>query len=269
MESQIRMLERLSARAGGDPAIDFYTALARSDLAPDHGARTKLRAAIQRFPADRRLPELVEGAVADWIAREINAYPPGLNAVGEPMGGLDPDTDAQTVIHAIESRCKALGVYPGLLPSTAFEMAGIGVHRGEDQREAGRLVDARQTAAWLSAFGKTLARRYPDEAAFHLILSLASEQEAENARKVEDYATIEAALSQALCEGCTALRLDPRNTYTRLRIADLQDKLFGLASRRRKREVGNRSASPREGNRDAARISSQSPTLPDQLNVRQ
>ena len=50
------MLERLSERAGADPAIGLLAALVRLDLAPDDGASAKLRAAIQRFPADRRLP---------------------------------------------------------------------------------------------------------------------------------------------------------------------------------------------------------------------
>ena len=61
LESHIRMLERLSERAGGDPAIGLLAALARLELAPDDGASAKLRAAIQRFPADRRLPQLLPG----------------------------------------------------------------------------------------------------------------------------------------------------------------------------------------------------------------
>ncbi len=33
-------------------------------------------------------------------------------------------------------------------------------------------------------------------------------------------------------EACTALRLDPRNVYTRLTVSGFQEKLFGLASGR-------------------------------------
>ena len=50
LESHIRMLERLSERAGGDPAIGLLAALARLDLAPDDGASAKLRAAIREIP---------------------------------------------------------------------------------------------------------------------------------------------------------------------------------------------------------------------------
>jgi eukaryotic-like serine/threonine-protein kinase len=232
MESQLSLLERLSARAGGDPAIDLFGALVRMDLAPDDIARIKLRVAIQRCPAGGRLARLLRDRLAYWIADDVSRRPSDPKTRGESKTRLEPETDAQAVIHVIESRCKALGVYPGLLPSTAFEVAGIGVYRSVEQRAAGRLDDARQTAAWLLDFGKTLERRNPDEAAFQLILSLAFEQEAENARKVEEYATTEAALSQAIRKASAAYRLDPENTYTRLRIANLQDKLFGVVSER-------------------------------------
>ena len=164
------MLERLSERAGGDPAIGLLAALARVDLAPDDGASAKLRAAIQRFPANGRLPERFEERVADWIARDIQPYPSGPKSTGEPKGRLDPDAHAHAVIRALESRCEALGVDPALLPAAAIQVAGIAAGRAPEQRKAGRLDDARRTAACLSAFAKMLARRDPDEAAFHLVL---------------------------------------------------------------------------------------------------
>ncbi len=163
-------------------------------------------------------------------------YPSGPNSTGEPKGRLDPDAHAHAVIRAIESRCKALGVDPALLPAAAFQVAGIAAGRAAEQRKAGRLDDARRTAACLSAFAKMLARRDPNEAAFHLILCEAFEQESKNAWKVEDYATIEDALRKALGEACTALRLDPRNTDARMMVSGLQDKLVGLASQRPKAE---------------------------------
>ena len=126
----------------------------------------------------------------------------------------------------------AVGVVPSLLPAAAFQMAGIAADWAAEQRYAGHLDDARQTAAWLSAFAKTLARRDPDEAAFHLVLCMAFEQESKNAWKVEDYATIEDAMRKALGEASTALRLDPRNAEARLKVAGLQEKLIRLASER-------------------------------------
>jgi len=119
-----------------------------------------------------------------------------------------------------------------LLPAAALQVAGIAARRGAEQRKAGRLDDARQTAACLSAFAKKLARRDPDEAAFHLVLCEAFAQESKNAWKVEDCATIEDSLRKALGEACIALRRDPRNADARLCVAVLQDTLFGLASER-------------------------------------
>ncbi len=235
------MLERLSEHAGGDPAIGLLAALARLDLAPDDSASAKLRAAIQRFPANGRLPQLFEGRVAEWIASDIQPYPSGPNSTGEPKGRLDPDAHAHAVIRALESRCEALGVYPALLPAAALQVAGIAADRAAEQRKAGRLDDARQTAACLSAFAKMLARRDPNEAAFHLVLCEAFEQESKNAWKVEDYPTIEDGdCGRHWAKPATALRLDPRNADARLMVAGLQDKLVGLAAGRRKQEEGNR-----------------------------
>ena len=170
--------------------------------------------------------------VAIWIARDIQPYPSDPNSTGKPQGRLDPDVHARAVIRALDSRCEALGVYPALLPAAAMQVCGIAVGRAAEQRKAGRLDDARWTAASLFAFGKVLARRDPNEAAFHVVLCEAFEQEAKNAWKVEDFPTIEAATRNALVAACTALRLDPRNTAARMKVAGLQDKMVGLASRR-------------------------------------
>ena len=89
----------------------------------------------------------------------------------------------------------------------------------------------RWTAASLSAFGKMLTRRDPNEAVFHLVLCEAFDQEAKNAWKVEDFPTIEAATRNALVAARTALRLDPRNPAAQMKVAGLQDKMIGLASR--------------------------------------
>ena len=232
LESHISMLERLSERAGCDPAIGVLAALARVDLAPDKSASAKIRAAMERFPADRRLPELLAKKLALWIARDIQPYPSDPNSTGKPQGRLDPDVHARAVILALDSKCEALNVHSALLPNAAMQVGGIAVGRAVEQRKAGRLDDARWTAASLFAFGKMLARRDPNEAEFHVVLCEAFEQEAKNAWKVNDFPTIEAATRNALVAACTALRLDPRNTAARIKVAGLQDKMVGLTSRR-------------------------------------
>jgi hypothetical protein len=230
IESHVRMLERLSERAGADPEIGLLAALVRLGLAPDDDASTKLRTAIRKLPANRRLPAPLEREVASWIASDCNPYPSGPNSTGESTGRLDPYAHADAVIRALESRCEALGVGPSLLPAAAFQVAGIAASRGHEQREAERLDDARHTALCLSAFAKTLVRRDPNEAAFHLVLSLAFGQESKNARRIPDHAKVEDGLRKALGEACTALRLDPRNAQARLDVAILRDKLVTLVS---------------------------------------
>ena len=135
-------------------------------------------------------------------------------------------------------------------------MSNIAAARGAEQREAVRPDDARETAACPSAFAKLLARRDPNEAAFHLVLSMAFDQESKNAWKVGDFATIEDATRKALGEARTALRLDPRSADARTNVANIQDKLVGLASGRRKNDERNRYAA-NAGSADAAGISSQ------------
>ena len=124
------------------------------------------------------------------------------------------------------------GVYPALLPAVAIRVAGTAASLAAEQRKAGRLDDACQTAARLFAFAETLARRDPNQAAFHLALNIAYEQHAKNAWKVNDYVKIEASQRKALGEALKALRLDPKNADARLAVAGLQDKLLGLIAER-------------------------------------
>jgi tetratricopeptide (TPR) repeat protein len=260
LESHSRMLERLSKNAGGDPAIGLLATLVRLELAADENAIGTLRAAIQKLPANRRLPAILEEKVGVWIASNVNAYPSCPNATGLPMDRLDPDAHADLVIRALESRCKELGVGPSLLSATAYHVGGIAANRCAEQRNSDHLNEARQTAACLSAFARMLARRDPNEAAFHLLLSMAFTQESKNAwKKVPDFTVIEDALRKALGEARTALRLDPRNAEARFDVAVLQDKLVGLPSGRKKEN---------EVNRDAVTISFPRPTMPHPLNVR-
>jgi hypothetical protein len=113
-----------------------------------------------------------------------------------------------------------------------MEVCGIAVGRGAEQRKAGRLDDARWTAASLLAFANALERRDPKEPAFHVVLSEAFEQEAKNAWKVEDFTTIETATRNALIAASTTLHLDPRNADARMKVANLQAKIVGLAAGR-------------------------------------
>jgi serine/threonine protein kinase len=232
LESHIRMLDRLSERAGCDPAIGLLAALARASAAPNQSASAKIRAAMDRFPAGKRLPQRPAVRLAVWIAHDIQPYPSDPKSTGKPQGRLDPDVHAGAVILALDSKCKALGVYPALLPAAAWEVCGIASARAAEQRKAGHLDDARWTAASLFVFAKALKRRDPKEAMFQVVLSEAFEHQAKNAWKVNDLPTIEAATRNALVAACTALRLEPGNTLARMKVSSLQDKLIRLASDR-------------------------------------
>jgi hypothetical protein len=232
LESHIQMLEDLTDQAGGDRAIALLAKLARSDLAVLESGRAPIRLWPHRFAAHKPISERFEWRVADWIAEDIERDSPEAHSKLGPPGHPEPDAHAHAVIMAIESRCKALGVYPAMFPAAAYQVAGFDLGSAYEQRRAGRLEDARRTVACLFAFGKILAKREPEEAVYHLILTIAFEQESKNAWKIRDYAAIEAALRKAFGEASIALRLDPENADARLKVSGLQDKLIRLASER-------------------------------------
>jgi hypothetical protein len=88
------------------------------ELAADGSTIGTLCAAIQRFPADRRLPAIVEQKVGVWIASDVSPFPSGPNGSALPMGRLDPEAHADLIIRALESRCKALGAGHSLFSAT-------------------------------------------------------------------------------------------------------------------------------------------------------
>ena len=230
LESHSRMLEQLSEDGRSDPAVALLAALARSELAPDLGAGESLRAAIGRFPADRRLPARFEGRVAERIAADVDPYPTGAGLAAGPEGRFDPEAHAASIIRAIEARCEALGIGPAALPISAYHIANSAAARASTQRRAGRLDDARRTVASLSAFAKALVRRDPGEAMFHVLLCQAFEQESKNAWRVDDRALVEETLRKALGEARLALQLAPGDMAARMKVSNLQDKLAGLES---------------------------------------
>jgi hypothetical protein len=191
-------------------------------------ALAALRVAMRRFPANQRLPELLETRIACWIVEEVNPYPSSSNKNDEAMDRLEPQAHADMVIRAIESRCDALGVDSSLFPAVAYRVAILAGERAAEQRHADLLYDARRTAARLSAFANTLVRRNPKEPAFRLLLCLASVQESKNAWRVPDRAAIKEALRQATREARTALRLDPHYSNAGVTPGALEEKLVDL-----------------------------------------
>jgi eukaryotic-like serine/threonine-protein kinase len=232
LASNVGMLDRFSENARGSPAITLLAALARAEHAPDHSTFATLRTAIQRFPRAEPIPELLAQSLADWIANDLNPYPSENASAGESMGRLGPEAHAQSVVRALESRCESLGANHAIHSAAAVQVACIAASRGAEQRRAGHREDARRTAARFSAFAKTLVRKEPDEAFFHVILAMAFTQESKNVWPADDFRTIEENLRDALREACTALRLDPRNREARRTVSILRDKLFGLMSQR-------------------------------------
>ncbi len=232
MDSHIAMLDRLNNDGKDHPEIGLFAALIGVERASDDAAYEALRIAIQRFSADKPLPEMFVVKVAHWIADSVQAFPADSGLKSDPETRPDPDIRAKEIIEVIESRCKALGVYPYLFPHTVQRIGVLAVSIASEQRKAFRLDEARQTSACLSALAKRLILRDPNEAVFHLTLCDAFEQQSKSAWEAEviDYAAIEEAWMKALDAARCALRLNPTSTSAGMKVASIQDKLAALTN---------------------------------------
>jgi hypothetical protein len=221
LETNAATFARLAARPSADPTLKVMAALAALELKVDAVAVASLRAALGGFPAGRRLPELLEVRLADWIADDVRPVAFGL---GEP----DPDSRAATAVHALDARCAELGAPPGVFAAAAWRTGAAAAVLTSEQRRAGHLDDARRTAALNSALARMLVRRNPAEIQFHMLRSESCLQESKLAAAANDVPSSESALRQALAEARIAVRLDPTNMDARLKLASLLDKLVVL-----------------------------------------
>ena len=162
--------------------------------------------------------------MAAWIADYVDPFPSGL------LRGLAPEAHADSAIRAVESTCTRLRLDRSLFPAVAFNLVSLAATRGSEQRKAGRLDDARDTAACFTALAERLTRRDPGEPLFHLMRCQAFLQQSKNAWKIGDLVAVKDALWDATGEAGTALKLDPRSVDARQMLAALQEKLVGLAS---------------------------------------
>ena len=192
LESHIGMLERLSERAGADPAIGLLAALVRLDLAPDDGDAQSSAPRSERLPANRRLPATAGSGSGELDCQRrpaVSVRPKFHRRIDRAASTRMPTPMRSSGRSNQDARRSALT--PPCFPPRPCMWPALPSSRGAEQRKAGRLDDARQTAACLSAFAKTLVRRDPDEAAFHLVLCAAFVQESKNAWRIPDHATIE------------------------------------------------------------------------------
>ncbi len=121
LESHIRMLERLSERAGA-PAIGLLVVMTDGP-----GGRSLVGGAPCRdeeTAGEGRLPERLETRVEVWIADDLQPYPSDPKSTGNPQGAR-PGRPRPAVIRALESRCEALAVYPALFRAAALRVCSM------------------------------------------------------------------------------------------------------------------------------------------------
>jgi hypothetical protein len=221
LETNAATFARLAARPRADPALGLMAALAALDVRVDDAAVASLRGALAGFPADRRLPALIEERLARWIVDDVRplAFAPE---------EADPEFRAAAAVHALDTRCAELGVPPGVFAVAARRTGMAAAALTGDRRRAGHLDDARRTAALNSALARMLVRLNPAEVEFHMMRSETYLQESKLAGAAKDFPSSEAAQRQALAEARIAVRLDPRNMDARVQLASLLDKLIVL-----------------------------------------
>ncbi len=155
-------------------------------------------ASIPRFTASGRLSQSFQSNLGHWIAHDVRPFPTEIHGSDARRSLRDPDHHTQEIIRSLESRCRAIGVYPELFPAAAYAVSGIAGRRCADLRKAVRPAEARDTARCLSAFARTMVQRDPNQALYHLLLAHAFVQESKIAWQVPpDFNAIREALTRA------------------------------------------------------------------------
>ena len=234
LESHIQMLERLNHDPDSNPVIGLLADLSRLSLASDVAACVKLRANLRRFPTGARLPQEIHDRLVDWILLDVDPYPSGTDAVGNPLGRLEPEAHADAVILAIESRCEAIGVDAGVFPAVAYEVAkaasylGAGATKGRSTgrcpQNLGLSLRIREEAGTAESWRGDVSSR--EERGFRARSENCLAGGSQGLRR--DRSGVAAGLGRSR----DRIALDPKNFETRSRIASLQEKLIKLTAGR-------------------------------------
>jgi eukaryotic-like serine/threonine-protein kinase len=173
-----------------------------------------------------------ERFVAEWLAMSIGPLSPFGSSSTAAAYDRDPESGASTLISTIRDRCSELGLADSMVPPTIYVVTTSADEAASEQRNHGRLDDARAIAGRLVVLARRLVREYPNSAHSYRVLSTAHDHIKKNAFKASDHNLVEEALGHAVEAAQKSLALDPDLLETRRHLDKLTDQLANIKADR-------------------------------------
>ena len=173
-----------------------------------------------------------ERFVTRWLAISVESLAPFSSPSSLALDHPDQEPDATSVISVLQDRCSKLGLPRAMVPATVMILTESAWFKAMEQRKAGRLNDARATAALLMAFAQRLVREYPDDARSYELLSDAHDQVKKNAVRTKDDKLIVESLIQSIEASQRSLALDPDQLLVQRRFQKLTAQLARFKANR-------------------------------------
>jgi eukaryotic-like serine/threonine-protein kinase len=181
---------------------------------------------------DKATRDTCASFAADWLAISVRSLSPFRSPSSAATYGQDPEAEAIALISTVREWCSNLGLADSFV-CAAIDIARVdAVSIASRQRRAGRLDDARATAARLMTLGRRLVSEYPNSAYSYYVLSSAHDQIKKNAVDPRDDNLIEESLVRAIEAGRRSLVLDPDWTEARLHLDKLTKQLVSIKAKR-------------------------------------
>jgi eukaryotic-like serine/threonine-protein kinase len=181
---------------------------------------------------NRQIVHYYDNLVSVWLALSVGPYCPFRSTSSAATYDRDPEAGAIALISAIQDRCSRLGLAESMIEVTTGVIVADAVGEASEQRNFGRLHDARATAARLMTFALRLIREYPKCALSFDVLSNAHDQIKKNAYDSGDDRLVEEALVHAVEAAQRSLALDPERIVTRRSLDKLSKQLANIKARR-------------------------------------
>jgi eukaryotic-like serine/threonine-protein kinase len=208
-----------------------------TDVAPP-GLETLSRL-FQRYDLQKKssqenedIRHIQDSFVSNWLGISVGPLSPFHSSSAAVTYDRDPEAGAIRLISAIRDRCSKLGLAESMFETTISMIYVDAVGKGAEQRQLGRLDDARATAARFMILARRLVREYPESALCYRVLCEAHNQVKKNAYQTGDIRLIEEALVQAVEAARRSLALDPDRVERRRQLDKLTDQLASIKADR-------------------------------------
>jgi serine/threonine protein kinase len=232
LRANIRVLDSLPPSLASTPDIVLCRLPTRAALGEWDGDLEPLQTALVAAPGppDLRslqdLPGLMDICLAELTAWRFGWQGSPADSTVLTQDQVSPEIWAARVIEFLQSTYSAIGREPSSIVRVGWKMQVYASFVAAEQRRAGKLDDARRTAARLHAMAERLASLYPNEPAGQMLLSEAHVQEAKNAQRGNDNAIALRALNQAYYAARRASTLEPEYPDTRRVLVDRHRRLI-------------------------------------------